>query len=61
MRAIARRLEQIEKAAVLREPETWISMIEPEIDAPESEWNAHRARVAKAETEGKNLIIHRII
>jgi hypothetical protein len=61
MRAIDRRLEQIEKTAVLREPEIWISLMEPEIDAPESEWNDYRSRVAKAEAEGKNLIIRRII
>jgi hypothetical protein len=61
MSAIARRLEQIEKAAVVREPEIWISLIEPEADAPKSEWDDYRVRVAKAEAGGLNLIVLRII
>lgn len=61
MRAIDRRLAQVEKAAVVREPEIWISLIEPEADAPKSDWDIYQARVAKAEAEGTNLIIHRFI
>lgn len=61
MRAIDRRLKQVEKAAVVREPETWLSLIEPATVAPKSEWDDYRACVANAEAEGKNLIIHRII
>ena len=61
MRAIDRRLAQVEKAALVREPEIWISLIEPEADAPKSDWEDYQARVAKAEAEGQNLIIRKII
>lgn len=61
MSAIARRLEKVERVAVVREPEIWISLIEPEAEAPKSEWDTYRVCVAKAEAEGKSLIILRII
>ena len=61
MRAIDRRLEKIEKAPAVQEPETWIRLIEPVAGAPESEWDAFRASVAKAEADGVSKIIIRII
>lgn len=61
MSAIDRRLEKVERVAVVREPEIWISLLEPEAQAPKSEWDTYRARVATAEAEGKSLVILRII
>jgi hypothetical protein len=61
MRTIDRRLEKIERVAVIREPEIWLKLTEPDENAPKIEWDKFRESVAKAEAAGKNLIIIRII
>ena len=61
MRTLARRVAQLERSSSVRAPIVFVRLLEPMGDAPQSEWDDFHSRMAKAEAEGKSVIVRSFV